>query len=1319
MTLVVILGDQRKGTTLIWAERRLPSALPHNGPLKLACGGIWKALRVIEGMEWGSHGLYVKYQWEKEDGKEKDVYLPASSLPTDNNDSHGQPGEGHEEQDFVFGGATDVLLPATLNYRGAALRKLYGLPNWKEGNGKRIKERGGYPDVSTASLVENAAEWQYPKRDISHTGRDAGGGFVIDLPVNKLFGDSGQRTELEKKEERGKCGYIKKWYSTLLEYYQNRSTQQEHGENTEKNRRIKRRSLQTIPIAYPTGNITLLVPEGRPDLLNASRLYSGDMFLCTGYYVNANVYNITTGSVTPRTATTLVKSLPSGYNISKVVEAYINSIKGMSQVSALEKSGLDAAISVFPDRIMQERHKNGNPVSSFSFDPRIRNEPSLLPLNISWGGSYKDVVELFGFSPVALIVKNSSYFQSADSVVQTFSTEFGDSSRSFVCGGHLYNNALHLAHAEWKLTSDLINFFYLPFDTSEGALEALLNDEIDAVWITGRQLLDIFGLSIYSTAKPSTTKYEAKHFSILGIASGRRLDAVPDSPTFVEQDIPLVQGEYLGISFPPGVDSLVRAEAEKRFDSIQRNIKFSSRLLPLAIQPLFVDSESFLSQYNDFVSSIAPNLCFYTANNGKHLFEQFRVSYRIAPGGVLFASFYAIIFLIITCFSFYYARFRVLPHIKLYHPHLKYIRRTLSNFLHLISVLLEGIQLNRVALSGDHGIRWGSGFETAMSLADIEVQAVWFYWLVFTISLAFLLYELMFFLRLERYLESHRVGHIILFPSIYCLRFIGTVAYIPTLFNLLKVFSCRYMDAIDEASITSMCDIQCWVPIHWSMVISSALVLILFVPSILLTAHIWQETSNGLDIKYDPTHFLYVYIVKLAMVIFRIFFKPFVVPFYLVLVGLCSFMVVRIYLYRPCFMEWINLYRGLSWFIAGFTSLTLLIMYLVDFSNGKIAMWILVSSWLFFFIITEIYSRIKYPVKLTAAAALKKYSQTKMAYLVQSVARPSLLAKVSHMRASATLSMDKINQMEVNSQGRLKPQCADLRSKLCLAGIPIEETSGLNNINEDEILQSYLRNFHSLSEAHQWAVIEAYMDGCVSKYSLSKKDLLLLEEACVRKSTILKDMFVALNSDTDKFMANLNGVLELIDIGIQFDLEKHHIHSLREFEKDLANVEAGCGEGGFLDSLKEYEEEDGDHSSELNRHRVSTVEFVEQSMSIVSPMSQSAQIGSVSVLDSIADIAGGESQESLEKGAFHVDRPDAVGFPTDQNDIDSGGEDTGEAAPPKDSEIMAESLSSVIMEPAIESRTFTERPLTREKNAEEDDDIEAIDVDEFPIPGTQ
>ena len=703
--------------------------------------------------------------------------------------------------------------------------------------------------------------------------------------------------------------------------------------------------------------------------------------------------------------------------------------------------------------------------------------------------------------------------------------------------------------------------------------------------------MDIFGRN---AEQPATTKYNATSFRAIAVSSGKRLDATPGLPTFVEQGVHVIEGEYICISVPTSTNASVKSDVKIAFEDTAKNVNFSSSLYKEGFLPVFVNTQTLLNTLEGYVKSFHPNLCFYTAYNGAHLFEEFQEAFRIAPGGITYVSIYGILFLLLTCYSFYYSRFKILPHVKMYHPHLQYIRRTMSNFLHLISILLEGIQLVRVIMVGENNIKWERGFEKSMSLADIEIASVWFFYVVFSLALAFLLYELMFFMHFEKYLEGHKVGHLILFPSIYVLRFVGTVAYIPTLYNLVSVFSCRYMPLIDSTAMTNICHIECWGAVHWSMIACSSFVIILFIPSILLTAHIWQETSNGLDIKYDPMHFLYVYLVKLAMVILRVFFKGFVVQYYVFTLCLSVFILVRIIKYRPCFMAWINLYRGLSWLIAAYSSLVLLMCVSLDVTEGRLVMWILISGWLFLFLLVESYSRRVYPTKLVKAAALKKYSQTKMAYLVQSVARPSLLAKVQHMRASATLSMDKINDIALPTDSNYSMSTFNITHKLldkmAMAGGAVEADP--TNMNDDEILEQFIRDFHGMAEPQQWALIEAYIDDCFVEFDISKKDLILLEEACIHHSSILKEVFLVHHSDKQVFMSHVDTLIELIDIGVRMDLKKHHIYSVQDFENSMSVQAVKHADGVFLDSLKTYEEEEeGEVLFDNSRQRISTIEY--------------------------------------------------------------------------------------------------------------------------------
>jgi tripartite-type tricarboxylate transporter receptor subunit TctC len=99
-----------------------------------------------------------------------------------------------------------------------------------------------------------------------------------------------------------------------------------------------------------------------------------------------------------------------------------------------------------------------------------------------------------------------------------------------------------------------IKLSYVPFGGTGSAVPALLGGHVTA-------------LMSYS---PMVIQYRDK-FKFLAIASEKRMDVIPDVPTFREQGYDIVEGAYRGVAAPPGTpDAIVKILADA-FDKTMKD----------------------------------------------------------------------------------------------------------------------------------------------------------------------------------------------------------------------------------------------------------------------------------------------------------------------------------------------------------------------------------------------------------------------------------------------------------------------------------------------------------------------------------------------------------------------------------------------------------------------------------------------------------------------------------------------------------------------------------------------------------------------------
>jgi tripartite-type tricarboxylate transporter receptor subunit TctC len=123
-----------------------------------------------------------------------------------------------------------------------------------------------------------------------------------------------------------------------------------------------------------------------------------------------------------------------------------------------------------------------------------------------------------------------------------------------------------------------IKLTYVPFGGTGSAVPALLGNHVTA-------------LMSYS---PMVVQYKDK-FRFLAIASEKRMDAIPDVPTFREQGYDIVEGAYRGVAAPPGTpDAIIKILADA-FDKTMRDPEVKKKMDKFGFKTEFMGPEASLA----------------------------------------------------------------------------------------------------------------------------------------------------------------------------------------------------------------------------------------------------------------------------------------------------------------------------------------------------------------------------------------------------------------------------------------------------------------------------------------------------------------------------------------------------------------------------------------------------------------------------------------------------------------------------------------------------------------------------------------------------
>eukprot|EP01135_Chromosphaera_perkinsii_P000610 Nk52_evm13s136 gene=Nk52_evmTU13s136 len=177
-----------------------------------------------------------------------------------------------------------------------------------------------------------------------------------------------------------------------------------------------------------------------------------------------------------------------------------------------------------------------------------------------------------------------------------------------------------------------------------------------------------------------------------------------------------------------------------------------------------------------------------------------------------------------------------------------------SNNAVIVIIAVEYIFILFVSLQPDLSWLDSSGSEGILkSMLNFSVGSFLYYLNYVWIAVLFLwcIYCLIYMLRLSHHVSQYYLGEMFLYPSIFYLRVVGTVGLLPIVTSLLRLFNCKYIDVLDAAVLARpYCEQECFTSTHKSLLILSGVLLIIFTPLNLMTAHIWQELTN-IKVKED------------------------------------------------------------------------------------------------------------------------------------------------------------------------------------------------------------------------------------------------------------------------------------------------------------------------------------------------------------------------------------------------------------------------------------------------------------------------------------
>ena len=201
---------------------------------------------------------------------------------------------------------------------------------------------------------------------------------------------------------------------------------------------------------------------------------------------------------------------------------------------------------------------------------------ALQPLEMGNAG-YKTLdlknIYMFESTPNLLLVRNDSPYKTLKDFVEHAKKTPG----AVTVGGSGTSSANDLGTTMLNKAAG-IQLTYVPFGGTGSAIPALLGSHVTA-------------LMSYSTMG---TQYSGK-FRALAIASDKRMDVLPDVPTFKELGYDIVEGAYRGVAAPPGTpDEIINVLADA-FDKVMKDPEVKKKMDQSGFKTEFMGPEASLA----------------------------------------------------------------------------------------------------------------------------------------------------------------------------------------------------------------------------------------------------------------------------------------------------------------------------------------------------------------------------------------------------------------------------------------------------------------------------------------------------------------------------------------------------------------------------------------------------------------------------------------------------------------------------------------------------------------------------------------------------
>ena len=269
-----------------------------------------------------------------------------------------------------------------------------------------------------------------------------------------------------------------------------------------------------------------------------------------------------------------------------------------------------------------------------------------------------------------------------------------------------------------------------------------------------------------------------------------------------------------------------------------------------------------------------------------------------------------------------------------------------------------------------------------------------------------LFYSTVYITRLDKYVLVQFLSR----PGLYLIIFLTTAGFIPIVLAAMNTMGCVY-SSHGNSGLWQVCsgDVRlCWDNGHWVSVYFGSAILIIYVPMVLLSQHMWIYLNDKLQIRLSPTWTMVCVCIHFLLVLFSVVLGFESVIFFVAFLSLLFLaLILSLKAFQPSNSNAINL-TVLTGYISSLTaSLTNTILSIVIDDKASWAFYVVFLVWLS----AEtcgLYSSFR-RYQYQNSSYLSTLNQTNEAYRVRSTISQHLLF-MHHFRPSRTKGLGAKNE---------------------------------------------------------------------------------------------------------------------------------------------------------------------------------------------------------------------------------------------------------------------------------------------------------------------